>query len=440
MASEPAPIAGDDRIQLLDVTRGVAVLGILLMNITGLGLPYAYDDPTVWGGESSADFTMWRLMTLFVEGTMRGLFTLLFGASIVLFLERHATGAPQVRPAQLYFRRTLWLIAFGLFNGYVLLWSGDVLFYYGIAGLILFFFRNLAPRRLLLLAALFMILQTLISVSEWQDYREMYASAEAAGARRLAGQPMLDGDREALDAFSLVQSEFHPPRENLEAHVADVRESYATAFASLSHDTRYMQTEFFFRHGLVECLGMMLLGMGLLKLGVLSGHGSARLYLAMMLIGYALGIGVNFSELRQMEAEHFSPDALLRTFMTYDLGRIPMTLGHVGSIALLHQARWMSGASRVLAAVGRMALTNYLSQSLICLFIFTGAGLAWYGQLARHELYYVVLAIWAVQLVWSPVWLHHFRHGPAEWLWRSLTYCRWLPLRRETAAPVSAAT
>lgn len=440
MASEPAPIAGDDRIQLLDVTRGVAVLGILLMNITGLGLPYAYDDPTVWGGESPVDFTVWRLMTLFIEGTMRGLFTLLFGASIVLFLDRHAARTPEVRPAQLYFRRTLWLIAFGLFNGYVLLWSGDVLFYYGIAGLILFFFRNLPPRRLLLLAALFMILQTLITASEWQDYRELHAAAEAASARRLAGQPMLDGDREALDAFGALQSEFHPPRENLEAHVTNVRESYATAFVALSRDTRYMQSEFFLRHGLVECLGMMLLGMALLKLGVVSGHGSTRMYLAMMLIGYALGIGVNFSELRQIETEHFSPDALLRTFMTYDLGRIPLTLGHIGLIALLHRARWMSAASRVLAAVGRMALTNYLSQSLICMFIFTGAGLAWYGQLARHELYYVVLAVWAMQLVWSPLWLHHYRYGPAEWLWRSLTYRRWLPLRRVAAAPVSAPT
>lgn len=440
MASELAPIAGDDRIQLLDVTRGVAVLGILLMNITALGLPYAYDDPTAWGGDAPIDFTVWRLMTLFVEGTMRGLFTLLFGASALLFLQRLAARTAGSRPTELYFRRTLWLIAFGLLNGYVLLWSGDVLFYYGISGLILFFFRKLPPRRLLALAALLMTLQTLITVSEWQDYRTMQASAEAASARRAAGQPMLPGDQALLDAFSTLRGKFHPPRENLEAHVANVRAGYAAAFGALSHDTRYMQGEFFFRHGLVECLGMMLLGMGLLQLGVLSGNGSARLYLAMMVIGYALGTSVNLSELRQIEAEQFSPDALLRTFMTYDLGRIPMTLGHIGSIALLHRLRWMSGASRVLAAVGRMALTNYLSQSVFCLFIFTGAGLAWYGQLARHELYYVVLAIWAVQLVWSPLWLQHFRHGPAEWVWRSLTYCRWLPLRRVSATPVSAPT
>lgn len=442
MSSELTPATGDDRIELLDTTRGIAVLGILLMNITGLALPYAYDDPTVWGAESDIDLSVWRVMTLFVEGTMRGLFTLLFGASALLFLQRHATRATDLRPADLYFRRTLWLIAFGLFNGYVLLWSGDVLFYYGIAGLVLFVFRNLPPRRLLLLAAAFMILQTLITVSEWQDYREAQALAQAASARQAAGYPMIDGDQEALDAFNALQGEFRPTHENLESHVASVRQSYSSAFTSLSRDTRYMQSEFFFRHALVECLGMMLLGMALLKLGVLSGNSSTRVYLAMVFIGYAIGLSVNTSEMRQLESEQFSPDALLRTFMTYDLGRIPMTLGHLGLIALLHRTRWFAGASRVLAAVGQMALTNYLSQSLFCLFIFTGAGLAWYGQLARHELYYIVIAIWVVQLVWSPLWLRHFRYGPAEWIWRSLTYWRWQPLRRASSAsaPVSAST
>lgn len=442
MSSELAPTAGADRIELLDTTRGIAVLGILLMNITGLALPYAYDNPTVWGVESGSDFTVWRVMALFFEGTLRGLFTLLFGASALLFLQRHAARITDLRPADLYFRRTLWLIAFGLFNGYVLLWSGDVLFYYGIAGLVLFVFRNLSPRRLLLLAAAFMILQTSITVSEWLDYRETRALAQSASMRQAQGQPMTDGDQEALDAFSSLQSEFQPARENLEAHVANVRHSYPSAFAALSGDTRYMQSEFLFRHGLVECLGMMLFGMALLKLGVLSGHGTTRVYLTMILIGYSIGLSVNMAEVRQLEGEQFSPDALLRTYMTYDLGRIPMTLGHLGLIALLCRAQWFASASRVLAAVGQMALTNYLSQSLLCLFIFTGAGLAWYGQLARHELYYVVIAIWVLQLVWSPLWLRHFRYGPTEWLWRSLTYWRWQPLRRASPAPsqVSAST
>jgi uncharacterized protein len=434
MSSEPAPTADADRIGLLDTARGIAVLGILMMNVTGFGLPYSYDDPTVWGAESAADLAVWRAMSLFVEGTMRGLFTLLFGASALLFLQRHATRASNLRPADLYFRRTLWLIVFGLLNGYALLWSGDILFYYGIAGLFLFVFRDLSPRRLLLLAAAFMIFQTLVTVGEYSDYRETQASAHAASARQAAGQPLTAADRQAMETFDALQAEYRPSRDGLEANVTNIRAGYGLAFGVISRDTWFMQTSFFFRHGILECVGMMLLGMALLKLGVLTGASSTRVYLAMIAVGYGIGLSVNLFEVRQLENAGFAPEVLLRTFMTYDLGRIPMTLGHLGVIALLCRMQWLASVTRVFAAVGQMALTNYLSQSLLCMFIFTGAGLAWYGQLARHELYYVVIAIWLLQLVWSPLWLRHFRYGPSEWLWRSLTYWRWQPLRRGSSA------
>ncbi len=434
MSAPPAPV--DARIGMLDTTRGIAVLGILLMNITGFGLPYSYDDPTVWGGESTADFAVWRLMALFFEGTMRGLFTLLFGASALLFLARHTAHAPELRATDLYFRRTLWLIAFGLLIGYVLLWSGDVLFYYGIAGLVLFAFRNLSPRRLLMLASLCLVLQTMVSVSEWMDFHETQSLAQAASARQATGQPPADGDREAIDEYSALQAELRPERQNLEAYIANVRESYASAFAVLRGDTWYMQSVFFLRHGFLECFGMMLLGMALLKSGVLTGARSTRMYVAMIVVGYTIGLTVNVSEVRHLEAANFSPNAMMDVLLTYDLGRVPMTLGHLGAIAILCRTPWLANVSRVFAAAGRMALTNYLAQSLICLLIFTGAGLALYGQLARHELYYIVIAIWAMQLIWSPLWLQHFRYGPAEWLWRSATYWRWQPLRR-LSAPVS---
>jgi uncharacterized protein len=156
----------------------------------------------------------------------------------------------------------------------------------------------------------------------------------------------------------------------------------------------------------------------------------------MIVIGYVIGLSVNLSEIRQLEGSGFSPAVLVSTFMTYDLGRIPMTFGHIGVIGLLCRTRWLSKLSQLFAATGQMALTNYLAQSALCLFIFTGAGLAWYGQLPRHELYYIVAAIWVLQLAWSPLWLRQFRYGPAEWLWRSLTYGRLQPMRRE--APASA--
>jgi len=141
-----APTERDERIGMLDATRGIAVLGILLMNITGFGLPQSYDDPTNWGGYQGINLTTWRIAALFFEGTMRGLFTLLFGAGALLFLQRHAARHTGLLPADLYFRRTMWLIFFGLVNAYALLWSGDILYYYGVTGLLLFVFRNVAPQ------------------------------------------------------------------------------------------------------------------------------------------------------------------------------------------------------------------------------------------------------------------------------------------------------
>jgi uncharacterized protein len=209
-----------------------------------------------------------------------------------------------------------------------------------------------------------------------------------------------------------------------------MRSSYASAFAYMSARTWFVQTSYFLRHGLGDTLSMMLLGMALLKLGVLTGEASTRTYMSMTAIGYALGLTINAFEILSLQSADFNLDALMRSYLTYDAGRVPMTLGHVGLIMLMFRFRTSSLTARTFAAVGRMALTNYLTQSIICMFLFTGAGLALYGQLARHELYWIVLGIWIVQLAWSPLWLQRFHFGPLEWLWRSLTYWRKQPMLR----------
>lgn len=427
------PTNRDDRIVVLDFMRGIAVLGILLMNITGFGLPQAYDDPTNWGGHEGANLLVWRINALLFEGTMRGLFTLLFGASALLFLQRHTTNSSDLRPADLYFRRTLWLIVFGLVNGYLLLWDGDILFYYGVVGLLLFVFRNMTPRRLLIIAAAIMALQTLVTVVEWVGYHDIQEAAQAAEAKKEAGISLNADEEESIETFAATNQDFKPDRSDLESMVASIGASYRSAFKTISERTWYVQTHFFFRHGLLECLGMMLLGMALFKLGVLTGEASTRTYVAMIVLGYAVGFSVNAMEVRELERAGFATQALVMSYLTYDLGRIPMTLGHVGLIVVAYRMQLSPAAIRSLCAVGQMALTNYLAQSAIGLFLFTGAGLALYGRIERHDLYYFVAAIWVAQLCWSPLWLRHFRFGPAEWLWRSLTHWKRQPMRRVTA-------
>jgi uncharacterized protein len=440
MSTSLAPTEREERIGMLDTTRGIAVLGILIMNITGFGLPNSYDDPTNWGGSDGADLAAWRIAALFFEGTMRGMFTLLFGAGALLFLQRHAARDPGLLPADLFFRRTMWLIAFGLVNAYVLLWSGDILYYYGVIGLLLFVFRNLAPRKLVAASAVILILQTAVSVSEWQDYKDASDAAAAAQLARSSGKALTEQQTEAIDTFTRINEQFKPSREELQKEIDRVQKGYVSALGKVAPESWHFETVFFFQHGLGDCLGMMLLGMALLKYGVLSGKASRRVYATLVLVGYPLGLAVNLFETTNLVRDHFSAQALMNSYLTYDLGRIPTTLGHVGAIGLVYRLPALSGAMRALAATGQMALTNYLSQSLICMFLFTGAGLALYGRLQRLELYYVVLAFWIVQLIWSPLWLRRFRFGPAEWLWRSLTYWKKQPMRQGQVAAVTRAT
>ena len=431
MSTPLAPTEREERIGMLDSTRGIAVLGILIMNITGFGIPRAYDDPTNWGGSEGLNLAVWRVVALFFEGTMRGLFTVLFGAGALLFLQRHAARNTGLLPADLYFRRTMWLVVFGVVNAYVLLWSGDILYYYGIVGLLLFVFRNVAPRKLITAAAVIMVLQTAVTFTEWYGYRELRAAAAAAQEARSEGKVLTPAQNEAIENLASTNEQFKPSGEDLNNIVSRMRKSYAGALGIVAPESWHFETTFFFQHGLLECLGMKLLGMALLKYGVLTGAASRRVYASLLLVGYAIGLPVNLFETHNLVAGEFSIEALIASYLTYDLGRIPMTLGHIGLIGLLWHSSARSALMRALGAVGQMALTNYLAQSVICMFLFTGAGFALYGQLERHELYYVVIAIWIAQVIWSPLWLRRFRFGPAEWLWRSLTYWQKQPMRSE---------
>jgi uncharacterized protein len=438
MSEAATPTGRSDRIAMLDTMRGIAVLGILLMNITGFGLPHAYDDPTNSGGSTGANLIAYRITSLFFEGTMRGLFTLLFGAGALLFLERHMASDSGLRPADLYFRRTTWLIVFGMLNGYVLLWNGDILFFYGVVGMFLFVFRNLPPRRLLAVAVAALCMQTVMFSLDRADFTATRNAAAAAEVQKAAGATLSSEQQQAIDSYKDAREDYKPAPENIAESIADMRQNYPGVFAKVKDQTYYVETAFLFRYGFMESLGMMLLGMVLFKLGVLTGRATTRTYVTLLLAGYAIGLCINVFELISVERAGFSIESLLTSYLTYDAGRIPMTLGHVGLIGLMCRASAFAAANRTFAAVGQMALSNYLAQSVICLILFTGVGFGLYGQMQRAELYYVVAAIWLAELVWSPWWMRRYQFGPAEWLWRSLTYGKRQPMRQTSAATTAS--
>jgi uncharacterized protein len=190
------------------------------------------------------------------------------------------------------------------------------------------------------------------------------------------------------------------------------------------------QTIGLYRYGFWDTLAMMLFGMAFFKIGILKAAKSNRFYWKMVLIGYGIGITVNYFEGSHIVSSNFSILSIYKTYMTYHLGRIPTTCGHIALIMLFVKSGFLPFLQKALAAVGQMAFTNYITHSIICNIIFLGYGFSMYGKLQRYELYYIVFSIWIFQLIISPIWLRYFRFGPFEWAWRSLTYWKMQPFKR----------
>lgn len=424
----PPPRAAPEaqRIEALDFLRGVALCGILLMNITGFGLPDAYTNPRNAGGADGINLVTWAITEIGFEGTQRALFSMLFGASVILFTSRlEAQGRADV--ADIYMRRNLWLIGFGMVNAFVLLWHGDILYTYGIVALFLFAFRKLAAKWLLTIGLAALLAGAAWNLGDTRAALAAHAPYPAAAAARDSGAELSPAQEAAISAWENARSEFKSTPEGIAETIQAHRSGYFGALAHVSRINMIFQSYGLYRY-FFDIFGMMMIGMALFKLGVLTLERRTRVYVAMMLGGYAIGLATNAVETKWIMDHQFSALAFAEVKGTYDLGRLAMTIGHLGLLLLFVRGGMMGWLRRAFAAVGQMAVTNYLMHSAVALVLFIILG--WYGQLERHQLYYVVFATWAVQLAASPLWLRHFRFGPVEWLWRSLTYLKVQPLRR----------
>ena len=415
---QAAPTGESDRIASLDVIRGFALLGILLLNVLGFGLLSAgYFNPEVGSGSTAQDvavnLTVWASVDVLFEGAMRCLFSMLFGAGVILF-----TQAAREREAVLHYRRNFWLLAFGLFDAYVLLWYGDVLITYALAGMVLYPLRKLSSRKLVGWAVLLVVLMSLMNAA---FSFALNLSREAATTP--AGTEVEASAEIPAEAWTDFVSGYDMSDAAVNHELIMRRDSYTSAF---EYNVGVMTETFTFVLPVIlfwDALAMMLLGMALFRWGVLDASRSRQFYFRLMIVGFTGGLAINLYELTAAYSSGFDP-LVVHGYMrpTYHLGRIGMALGYIGLVMLMCKGGWLAALQSRLAAVGRMALTNYLMHSLICLFLFTGAGLALVGELQRWQLYPIVLVIWLVQLYLSPWWLQRFRFGPVEWLWRSLTY------------------
>ena len=390
-----------ERIATIDVVRGVAVLGILAMNIVNFAMPRAaYMNPRAYGGWEGPDLATWAIDFVFVDGKMRGLFSLLFGASMLLVIDRAV--ARRENPATVHYSRMGWLLLFGLAHLF-LVWDGDILAHYALVGMIAFLCREMPLHKLLAMALVLLLIDLTIFGTLPFTVAALQEARSADGLGMLA---------EFRQSFGI------PTTAEIAQELARYRGSYAALVEHRVTQQAVAPINSFFLYG-PETLAYMLLGMAALRGGLLDGSWPRARYLRWTIICFGIGIPAGAAVTAYMTWRGFDMLAVVIGAMALSTPIRPvMILGWACLIVLL--ARPGGALTARLAAAGRMAFTNYLATSLICTTLFYGYGLGWFGHLSRAQLWLVVLAVWAAILLWSKPWLGRFAFGPMEWLWRSL--------------------
>jgi len=400
----PAPVTAPERIASLDILRGVALLGILLMNIQSFSMPSdAYMNPTAYGDLTGANRLVWLLCHLFADQKFISIFSMLFGVGILLISERVG---PE-RATRIHYRRMAVLLVFGLIHAHVL-WSGDILYTYALCGMAVYPARRLTPTRLIVLGLLLHAMSTVFFI---------------ANGAFLRGAP--------AEVITQVTNDFwRSPPADLARELAAYRGGWLSQQTFRGPDAQSMETFIFLIDTGWKASGLMLVGMALYKLGVVSAQRSDAFYRRMAAVGFGVGLPVIalgvWSNFRAGWAMTYS--LFIGSQFNY-WGSVAVALGWIGVVLLVVRSGRLTRLTRRLGAVGRTAFSNYILQTLLGTAIFYGTGLGLFGRVERVGQLLVVFGIWAVQLSIAPIWLRHYTFGPLEWLWRSLTYGKAQPMR-----------
>ncbi|WP_423923317.1 DUF418 domain-containing protein [Candidatus Poriferisodalis sp.] len=372
MPSEALPTPSSERNSTLDAVRGVAVLGILVMNAVSFGLPAAaYTNLDAAGSRTLLDWLIGGAGEIFADQKLMGLFSMLFGAGIVLFAERAA--AKGRRSVLLSLWRNALLLVMGVVH--LLVWDGDVLTVYALCAPVVLALRRLPPKVLFALGGAF---YAAVAVISWSV-------------------------QSSLRSFSSVLIDFW--------HYGDYYDVIETWFLA----------DYFGR-----ALGAMLIGVALYRTGVIGGNKAPSFYRRMAAWGLGIGLPLSGAGLALMVGTDFDIDWAIAGTIPNTVATVPICMGYLSLIVLWNRGS-DSPARRRIRAAGQMALTNYLTQTAVGMVV-----LRWLlgdVSLTRSSIAIFVVSVWALQLWWSQAWLARFGFGPLEWLWRSATYRRWQPLR-----------
>jgi uncharacterized protein len=413
-ADEPAPPPAQ-RIATLDIVRGVAVMGILAMNIVAFAMPFqAYVNPTAYGLEGPADLGSWVFSFILIDGKMRGLFSFLFGASTLLVIERAEQAGAS--PAKVHYARMFWLLVFGLIHFY-LIWFGDILALYALCGLLLYFFSDLSVKALVRWGIGLITVQTVLMAA---------AGVSAMFFAYKAGLP--NPNPEMVTQWNEMREGFAVPTgQELSEKLAMFQGAWS---GIVEHKLERWMAPFvgFFFSG-AETIGYMLFGMAALKSGFLRGEWAPARYRKWAIVCFAIAIPAYAVMAWLLINQEFAPQWLFAIWLGAATPVRPLAIVATAALIILLTRSGGPLIERI-AAAGRAAFTNYLGTSILMTTLFYGYGIGLYGELSRIELWIPVVAMWAVMLLWSKPWLDRFTYGPLEWLWRSLARFRLQPMRK----------
>ena len=366
----PDPVGDPERIESLDVLRGLAVLGILLMNVQSFSMPEAvYINPTAYGDLGGGNGWVWLFSHVLADRKFVAIFSMLFGAGILLFTGRAETrGDP---PTRLHVRRMLWLIVFGLAHAY-LLWYGDILVAYGICGLLVYPLRRLRPGRRLALGLALMAVASGLTLAEGTAWPH----------------------RPEAERVEFIEENWAPPADFVDEELAAYRGGWADQMTLRAPVAWALQTEYFVHTELWRVSGLMLVGMSLFQWGVLGAERSRRFYRRMILIGAGLAVPLTLIGVQLNRAHQWSPDYSL--FFGPQINAwacLPMAMAWIGLVMEACLRPRLGPLLAPLKAVGRMAFTNYILETLLCTTLFYGHGLGLFGKVDRVGQLLFVLGI-----------------------------------------------
>jgi len=429
------PISQSNRIAAIDILRGIALLGILLMNIPGFSMP-KYFSESFRSDSQNINFWTQAIIDVLFEGKMRALFSMIFGAGIILFTVNKENSG--VSSAALFYRRMGWLIVFGLIHSHVLLWDGDILYFYGVIGMLAFLFRKMNPMHLIMAIPLVAIVEFTLSTYLYQEIREKRLAYVEVVVIQKNNQILNEDQKQVLKDWREVELDFIPNKEDVAEHTRKMKSDYAAVASYIGEDSWEGQTVYLI-YAIWDPLALMLLGIALFKLGYFSLKWKISDYKKVAVVGYSTGLPLvifNFYYNFLSSPNHAADLLYLETHsinwleLIYPVQRICLVMAHSSLILLAISSGWFVSLFNRLRAVGQMAFTNYIVQTLLCTFIFYGYGLNYYAELEYYKIYYIVFAIWALQIFYSRIWLTYFLFGPLEWMWRSLMYWKVQPFRR----------